>query len=195
MTLVRSRSLRLDDALPSIRIEEFREERPRHRRPTPSPTAVLTRVNPPGYEQLLELQRAAASVRVHYERTIAVHRGFPPRLQSRVDHRIECSAQQAWTELCRGDGVRVELGALRLVTDPTRIMYDSFEHEHCVHGRFHLPWSWPSLPVWVRVGEFSATHCRVGLSLRSRKRLRYPLRYFHAAHTVLTELETRVRAA
>jgi hypothetical protein len=44
----------------------------------------------------------------------------------------------------------------------------------------------------LTVAEQSATKCVLRLSLRSRRRLRYPKRYFHAAHSALHDLEARL---
>jgi hypothetical protein len=66
--------------------------------------------------------------------------------------------------------------------------YDAVNREYRRPTRLHLAWSWPELPMWLSVAELSATQCALRLSLRSRHRLRYPARYFHAAHSVLDKL-------
>jgi hypothetical protein len=86
------------------------------------------------------------------------------------------------------DMLRLTVGPLRLAGDPKRTTYDPFDHEYRVPSRLHLPWSWPDLPVWLGVGEVSTGRCALRLSLRSRKRFRYPMRYYHAAHAVLSAL-------
>jgi hypothetical protein len=116
-------------------------------------------------------------------------------MHSRVEHRIDRRADEAIESLCRDDGLTVHAGPLRLTADASRPEYDPFEHEYRLPCRLHLPWSWPDLPMWLAVGEVSSARGSLRLSLRSRKRLRYPVRYFHAAHTVLNRLESRLQRA
>src|SRR4029077_12302100 len=118
---------------------------------------------------------------------------FSPRLHSRVEHRIARRPDDVLAALSRRDQLVVSVGALRLVGDPSRTEYDGFEHEYRMPCRLHLPWSWPELPMWLGIGEVSATKGALRLSLRSRKRVRYPARYFHAAHAVLNGLESRLQ--
>lgn len=132
-------------------------------------------------------------MRRDYARTIGTHHDFHPRMQSRVEHRIDRRAADALQSLCDGETLNVAVGPLRLTGDPSHAVYDQFEHEYRIPCRLHLPWSWPDLPMWLAVAEVSATVGAVRLSLRSHKRLRYPIRYFHAAHTVLRGVELRVR--
>ena len=150
-------------------------------------------VHPPGYELVERLAAVVATVKRDYARTIGTHREFHPRMHSRVEHRIDAPAGDALATLCRDGDVHVCVGPLRLTADSSHPSYDQYEHEYRMPCRLHLPWSWPELPMWLAVGEVSATRGALRLSLRSRKRLRYPARYFHAAHVVLSRLEARLR--
>jgi hypothetical protein len=184
--------VRFEAGLPPIFIEEFREERPRFSQRRPVGTGPALTIHPPGYEFVARIGSLARSVRQDYERTVGTHRNFHPRMQSRVEHRIDRDADDAIEALrCIGE-VRLTAGPLRLVGDPKRMAYDSFERESRVPSRLHLPWSWPDLPMWLSIGEVSTGRCALRLSLRSRRRLRYPVRYFHAAHAVLSSLESRL---
>lgn len=170
--------------LPAILVEDYAEERvprPRHHRP-PAPRPEVIR----------RLAAALTAIKQDYERTIGTHRDFHPRTHSRVEHRIDCRADDALADLCNCGELRVSAGPLRLRGDASRAQYDAIEHEYRVPCRLHLPWSWPDLPMWLAVGEISSTRGALRLSLRSRRRMRYPVRYFHAAHAVLTRLESRL---
>lgn len=124
-----------------------------------------------------------------YDRTIGTHRDVRPRTHSRVEHRIDRRADAAFDALRCRDTIEIRMGSLRLMADTTQPHYDPFEHEYRLPARLHLPWSWPELPMWLSVGEISSTRGALRLSLRSHKRLRYPIRYFHTAHAVLSRLE------
>ena len=183
--------MRPERDLPPILVEEYSQERvPRLRQakpPAPRPEAVR------------RLTAALSAMKVEYERTIGTHRDFHPRTHSRVEHRIDRRAGDALADLCHDlchdRQLRVSVGPLRLTGDPTNAQYDTVEHEYRMPCRLHLPWSWPDLPMWLAVGEVSTTRGALRLSLRSRRRMRYPIRYFHAAHAVLTRLESRLRPA
>ncbi|MEY2422913.1 MAG: hypothetical protein QOI95_2980 [Acidimicrobiaceae bacterium] len=127
---------------------------------------MATTVTPPGRELI-------ASLRHRYDVAIGAYRDFDPRLLSTVEHRVDLSA----------DAVIAHLHLYRATFDP-------FEREHRVPFVLHLPWSWPALPMWLSVSETSPTMSALRLSLRSRRRLRYPKRYFHAAHAALRNLES-----
>ena len=129
-----------------------------------------------------------------YVRTIGIYRDFRPRRESRVEHRIDRGADETIDVVCLRDELRVEAGPLRLTCDATRAVYDAYVHEYRLPGHLHLPCSWPELPVLLSVRELTTTECALSVSLRSRKRLRYPLRYFHSAHRLLTRLESYVNA-
>jgi hypothetical protein len=147
--------------VPPIEIESFTVEHALRSRARP----VAVERRPPGYAWF---QR----VRHQYELAIGAYRGFDPRTQSSVEHRIGRRATDV-------------IEALQL----EGAQYDPFEDEFRVPIDLHVPWSWPDLPMWLSVGEVSSTVCRVRLSLRSRRRLRYPRRYFSAAHAAVTRLE------
>lgn len=189
---MRSRSALLEDALPPIEIESFDVESPRpwNRRAPTRPAAVNLR--PPGYEFIERLPAVAARVRRRYDVTIGAYRDFHPRVQSTVEHRVHQRADDVVDVLCRDDALCLALGALSLVGDARSKVYDSFEHEYRLPIDLHLAWSWPDLPMWLAVGEVSSTKCTLRLSLRSRRRVRYPARYFDAAHAALTGLESRL---
>lgn len=73
-------------------------------------------------------------------------------------------------------------------------VYDAVDHEYRYAAELHVPWSWPALPVWIGVAEVSSSRSVLRLSLRSRRRLRYPARYFHVAHSVLGDVARRVHS-
>jgi hypothetical protein len=158
------RSARLEDELPPVEIESFAVERVQRARPA----RAAAEFRPPGYV-LIE------RFRHKYNATIGAYRDFHPRAHSVVEHRVAHRVDDVI------NGLRLH-GAI----------YDSFEHEYRMPIDLHLPLSWPALPMWLTVGEVSSTKSAVRLSLRSRRRLRYPKRYFSAAHTVLTALESRL---
>jgi hypothetical protein len=158
-----SRSALLEDALPKVEIESFAVERvPR------AQAARVVDITPPGHEIFERLRRK-------YRVTIGAYADCEPRRQSTVVHRVGRRADDVVDRLCLD-----------------RALYDSVEHEYRVPISLHLPWSWPALPMWLAVGELSSTKSTLRLSLRSRRRLRYPKRYFHAAHTALRDLEARL---
>jgi hypothetical protein len=114
-----------------------------------------------------------------------------PRFGSVVDRRIGGAAGEVLDVL--GSGVDVEVRATRLVAS-ARAGYDPVEHEHRFRATMHVPWSKPDLPVWLCVAELTPSTSALRLSLRSRRRVRYPWRYFSCAHDVLDELRRRVDA-
>lgn len=156
-----SRSALLENALPPVEIETFAVERVSRARTPP----VALDLRPRGYEFIERFRR-------RYDVSIGAYRDFHPRLQSVVEHRVGHRADDVIDLLCLD-----------------RSIYDSFEHEYRVPIDLRLPWSWPALPMWLAVGEVSSSKSALRLSLRSRRRLRYPKRYFNAAHTALSRLE------
>jgi len=185
--------LRPDGRLPAVVVEHISETRERPARPPVVRGSATVAVHPPGYALVERMAAVVATVKQDYARTIGTHRDFHPRMHSRVEHRIDAPATAALVTLCRSGDVDVHVGPLRLTGDATDPWYDPYEHEYRLPCRLHLPWSWPELPMWLAVGEVSATRGALRLSLRSRKRVRYPARYFHAAHAVLSRLESRLR--
>ena len=161
------RSAPHDADLPAVDIESFAVERVPWTRSRRSETVY----RPPGYAFI-------ERIRHRYEVTIGAYRAFDPRTQSTVEHRV-------------GHRVDDVVDALQL----DGAYYDPFEHEFRVPVHLHLPWSWPDLPMWLSVGEVSPTSSTLRLSLRSRRRLRYPRRYFNAAHSAVSRLEHAITRA
>jgi hypothetical protein len=176
--------LRPERDLPAILVEDYSQER--------VPRPLQARPPAPRPEVVRRLASALTAMKHDYERTIGTHRDFHPRTHSRVEHRIDCRADDALADLCHDTALQLSVGPLRLTGDASRAQYDTVEHEYRLPCRLHLPWSWPDLPMWLAVGEISSTRGALRLSLRSRRRMRYPVRYFHAAHAVLTSLESRL---
>ena len=110
----------------------------------------------------------------HYAVTVGPDRGIDRRRQSGVVHRVDAPADDVVTAV-----------AATLHSQP---VYDPVEHEFRFPTRLHVPWSWPDLPVWIAVSPLGSARSIVRLSLRSRRRLRYPMRYFHVAHSTLRSL-------
>lgn len=151
-------------------------------------------VGPPGAELVRRLSTSALRARRRYNVAIGAHRGCDPRMRSSVEHRLARPAEEVLDALLGGDDLRVEIDGLLLAADLREPRWDSFEHEHRLPAELYLAWSWPHLPMWLAVGELSRTTSALRLSLRSRRRLRYPARYFHAAHTALGGIGARVDA-
>jgi hypothetical protein len=158
-----SRSALLEDALPAVEIESFAVERVSRPR-----TARVVDVRPPRSTSFERLRR-------RYDLTIGAYRDFEPRLHPTVERRVDLRADDVIEQLC-----------------PRGAIYDALEHEYRVRFELHIPWSWPALPMWLTVSEASSTKCALRLSLRSRRRMRYPRRYFHAAHAALRDVESRI---
>jgi hypothetical protein len=128
----------------------------------------------------------------HYWMTTGIRQGCDPRRRSTVEHRLPVPAHDVLNAGFFGGDIRVSTLAGTLVADRTLTEYDADAHEYRVPATLHLAWSWPALPMWLIVAEQSATRCTLGLSLRSRRRARYPTRYFHAAHSALAGLELQI---
>jgi len=184
--------LRPERDLPAILVEDYSQERAPRPWPTNRPADGSLSIHPPGRELVRRVAAAVTAVKLDYERTIGTHRDFHPRAHSRVEHRIDRRADDVLADLRHEPELRVSLGPLRLTGDASHARYDTVEHEYRMPCRLHLPWSWPDLPMWLAVGEVSTTRGALRLSLRTRRRMRYPARYFHAAHAVLTRLESRL---
>ena len=146
-------------------------------------------LGPPGRALVTGLQQRARRLRRSHVRTIGIHRGFDPRRQSVVEHRLHGRAVDV-----AGAVAGIAGGALR-DPRPDAMAYDPVEHEFRLPAEMHVPWSWPDLPVWVGVAELTSSICALRISLRSRRRLRYPARYFDTAHCALAEVERRIEAA
>jgi hypothetical protein len=50
-----------------------------------------------------------------------------------------------------------------------------------------LRWSWPALPVWITVEPWWRSRTIATVALRTTRRVRYPRRYFGAAHVAMRE--------
>ena len=114
--------------------------------------------------------------------TTGMRRGFDIRRQSMCEHRLDMAAPPVAQALDTAATVRVIAPAV----------YDAVDHEYRYAATLHVPWSWPALPVWIGVAELSRSTSMLRLSLRSRRRLRYPSRYFHVAHSALGAIEQRI---
>lgn len=75
--------------------------------------------------------------------------------------------------------VRLRCGSGRMRDDPPRFEAD---------GRLHLPASRPDLLVSLAIEPWWRNRSAVTLRIRPSHRLRYPRRYFDAAHGVVSEL-------
>jgi hypothetical protein len=181
------RAERARDAAPAITIERVSDVglQPGH-------SSTLLDISPPGTQLVRRLTAVAQRAQRRYQMTIGVHHGFDPRRRSAVEHRVPLPARDVIDALRRdGDG-RLSVASPEVIADLASTMYDPVAHEYRLPIKLHLAWSWPRLPMWLTVGELSTTRCTLRLSLRSRHRLRYPTRYFHAAHSALSGLETRL---
>ena len=107
-------------------------------------------------------------IRRQYDALIGSNRRFSPRRESRVERRVDQSLDDV------------------LHAIPLRFEYDPVEHEFRAPTWLAVRWSWPRLPVWLAVSEASRRYTTVSVRLRSRKRWRYPIRYYPAAHDFLT---------
>jgi hypothetical protein len=175
--------------LPPIEVVSFSEERPRDAFGSFVRHAPSTPWRHPLIAQAADF---AAGMRRNYQITFGISKGFDPRTDSRVEHRIDHRACEVLEGLRHDHALPLALGPLTLSGDPDKVSYDAFEREYRVAARLHLPWSWPELPLWLAVGELSTSKSALRLRLRSRRRLRYPTRYFNAAHAVLGGLESRL---
>ena len=134
---------------------------------------------------------AAAAVRRRYAGTFGPDRRWQPRRQSDVLRRVDVPVDVAVARLRQGLTVEVRAGLLR--TFPSRgAVLDRVNHERRVPAALRVRWSWPELPMWLGVAEFSASTSVLRLCLRRHGRLRYPRRYYHAAHAALDAVAARV---
>jgi len=126
-------------------------------------------------------RRAAA----RYRATVGMHRGLDPRRQV-VERRVPHGVAELATVLEGHRPIRFRGGTLTL--DAGAVGFDPVNRELFRAAHLRLRWSWPALPVRVAVGELRSDLRVVRLSLRSRRRARYPARFFHAAHTALATM-------
>jgi hypothetical protein len=116
--------------------------------------------------------------RRRYVLAIGQDRAYNPRVSSLVEHRVEVPAR---------DVVRALAPRAPAEAGPAAAP-DSNAFRFRVPVTLHIPWSWPSLPMWLTVTQHSTRAGVVSLELRSRRRVRYPYRYFSAAHATLDEI-------
>jgi hypothetical protein len=161
----------------------------------PRSSSTLLDIAPPGTELARRVTDATRRAHRHYRMTVGIHHGCDPRRRSVVEHRLPLPAHEIVAALCREEEISVSTPALTLTASPGLTAYDPATHEHRVPASLRLAWSWPALPMWLVVGEVSDARCTLSLSLRSRRRVRYPTRYFHAAHCALTALESHAPIA
>jgi hypothetical protein len=145
-------------------------------RSTTWPTVAV--VTPPFSRQIARAADMARRARFRYAIVIANNRDSDPRMRSTVEHRISRRADEVVDLLSRDRG--------------RRFAYDTIDREYRLPVDLRLAWSWPRLPMWLGVGELSRAQCALRLSLRSRRRIRYPARYFYAAHSLLDGLTRRL---
>jgi hypothetical protein len=107
------------------------------------------------------------------------------RIESEVRHFAWCSFEEL-TDAIRSGPVDVKVGRVRFRCGPGRMKRNPRQFE--ADGRLRLPVSRPDLPVRLVVEPWWSTRTAVTLSLRPSRRLRYPRRYFDAAHGVVAGL-------
>ena len=147
-------------------------------------TTTFVELDRPGDGLLRRFTGAAHRIQCRYQATIGTHRGWNPR-RAVIEHRIPAGAIEVLDRVSRAPR-----RSRSLRHDTASLAYDAVNHEYRFRGRLRLPWSWPPLPVRLAVGELTPTTSTLRLSLRARRRLRYPVRYFDAAHQALTDLES-----
>lgn len=147
-------------------------------------TITLVELDRPGDRLGRGVVAAARRARARYEVAIGAHRGWDPR-RAVVEHRVRADAIEVLDRVC-SSGARSKW----LRRDTRSLAYDAVNHEYRLRARLHVAWSWPDLPVRLAVGELGPDTSALRLSLRARRRLRYPARYFDAAHTALSDLES-----
>jgi hypothetical protein len=146
-------------------------------------TTTFVELDRPGDHLARRFATAARRIRERYEVAIGAHRGWDPR-RAVIEHRVPTNAIDLLDRMSRPPR-----RARRLRHDSGSLAYDAVNHEYWFRARLHVPWSWPDLPMRIAIGEQSPTTSTLRLSLRARRRLRYPARYFDAAHQALTDLE------
>jgi len=145
-----------DDLLPPIEVERFEVVEP----------GLRPRIRSIGRQS--RAVEAFEQIRRRYDALIGSNRRFSPRRESRVERRVELSVDDV------------------LHAIPLAFEYDPIEREFRAPMRLAVRWSWPRLPVWFAVAEASRRYTTVSVRLRSRKRWRYPIRYYPTAHDFLT---------
>ena len=174
-----ARRPRSDDLLPAAAVAGRTPRRS-------GPTVVL--VEPPFAAQLRRLHEQLVRAQRWHGVVFGNHRDTNPRLRSVVEHRVRGPVTDVVRQLCADGGIELD----GLIADERVAHYDAVDREYRIRARLRLVWSWPQLPMWLSVGELSSTQSALRLSLRSRKRVRYPARYFHAAHAALDGVAARL---
>jgi hypothetical protein len=135
----------------------------RSRRPTPVHTGPLPR-----------------ALRALHER--ALQRGFDgsPRRGSAVRHHVAAAYDDASRRLPDARRTLAARAGGRLeITTPFRPRAGGGREAEAM---LSLRWSWPRLPMIVRIEPWWRDRSTVTVELRTRRRLRYPRRYFRSAH-------------
>ena len=132
------------------------------------------------------LGSTARTLHTEYARRVAPHRGFDRRRQSVVERRVPARAFDVVRALGAAGCLEFAEGSLRPLT--TSSVFDRVNREHVLPARLQLAWSWPSLPVVVGATDFSNTTTVLRVRLRRTSRVRYPIRYYEAAHAALEAL-------
>jgi len=159
-------------SLPAIEILGFDVEwRPRPRRIV-VPSGPHVEVAHPVRDAFDAVWTVVARARRRYDATIGSYAGLHPRREPAVEQRLHRSA----------DDVIAALRQCRFAR----------EVDEGWDVQLRLPWSWPGLPMRLTIDESSSRTCALRLSLRSRRRLRYPARYYDAAHTALDLVKAAV---
>ncbi len=140
--------------------------------------------DPPLVESWDRVALPARRARDRYAVTIGVHRIYRPRRQSHVQHRLLRSAADVLGDLSSGVLTASDAGPY-LQLEPPIVASAGPPPGHRIAGQLHIPWSYPELPVWLTVSAWSSRDCILDIALRSRRRLRYPWRYYDASHRVL----------
>lgn len=153
------------DGRPVLVVENFREDR--------AASGLRVRVVRPSSDS--RLRTSIDGARARYERAIAGASLSDPRLHSAVERRVSRPLDEVVGRLFGTD----------------RPPFDAIADEYRLRTTLHIPYSWPRLPMWFAVAAFSDTHSLLRLSLRSHKRLRYPARYFSAAHDALQRVDAQ----
>ena len=112
-----------------------------------------------------------------------------PRRNSRVRQHVFLPFAQVQRRLpVEATVVRAGSGRLELTTSFEPVAGGAVQ----ARATLRLWGSWPTLPVWVTVEPWWRSRTVATLTLRSSRRLRYPRRYFGAAHAAMREMSDLV---
>lgn len=176
-------------ALPAIEILSFDVEWVPRARPIALRSGPRACAPHPALARLDAWCTAVAMARCRYEARIGSYAGLRPRRESSVEHHVDRTVDEVLDALRGYDHLLVGSDRVRLEADVRSLVRVPMSHEHRVPAVLHLAWSWPDLPMWLTISEWSPRWCSLILSLRSRRRLRYPVRYWDATHTALDLVE------